>query len=112
MVYLSKGNIYGPCLDHVTSYISLLFYYASNYIINSLLPLIINRISYLVIFICTISSSILVEDVLECSMQIGCKRISEEEPKEDKCLIVLVLSDPATLRINARQASIIFQYFS
>lgn len=98
------------------SYLSTLLFYASNYIIDSLLPLVTNKISYLVIFTYTIRSSISLEDVLECSAQIiGCVSVTKkelEEPEEDKHLVDLALSDPATLRIKARRVSIMFQYFS
>jgi len=88
--------------------------YSSNDLINSLLPVISNDIRYVVIVTCTVSISISLEDIPECPACIlGWKcMVAEEGPGDETHLATFALSDPASLRTNARRWSMRFQYFS
>ena len=68
--------------------IARLYLCSRNYIVNSLLPFIANNIWYLIIFICSICSSVYLEDSLESSVKNSVSP-SQKGLKENKPLFTL-----------------------
>ena len=92
---------------------SIFSVHPTDHIINTLLPLIRNHISDHIIFTRAISSTVCLQNIIECPVYQDYRlMITRYLIKTAAYLVILTVELPAFDRMNSRRSSMRFQYFS